>query len=145
MHEEKTDIYDYREPEELADFLDSCKSEKKAENISDRILSALYINEYLMGFTDYGDNDRVKERLCMKRNILLQQMRRIRIILNQPEKKLLLMRTGMSFVYLISDRQKSNMAYATAAAIVGFTGMEALVKCTQYMILAGWAYEDEHV
>ena len=142
VHEEKTDIYDYREPEELADFLDSCKSEKKAENISDRILSALYINEYLMGFTDYVDKDSGKRALMYEKEYIIAANEADKDNLDEVAKKLLLMRTGMSFVYLISDRQKSNMAYATAAAIVGFTGMEALVKCTQYMILAGWAYED---
>lgn len=140
--EEKKDIYDYREPEELADFLDSCKIENKEENISDGILSALYINEYLNGFTDYNQDDAGKRALMYEKEYIISANETDRDNLNEVVKKILLMRTGTSFVYLISDRQKSNMAYATAVAVVGFTGMEALVKCTQYMILAGWAYED---
>ncbi len=138
----KKKIYDYREPDELGDFLDSCKVEYKSGSISDGILSSLYVNEYLRDFTD-GDAGAEDERALMyEKEYVIAANEADMDNLDDVIKRILLMRTGTSFVYLISDRQKSNMAYATAVAIVGFAGMEALVRCTQYMILAGWAYED---
>lgn len=62
--------------------------------------------------------------------------------LKKVVEKILLQRTGVSLVYLVSDSNSSGLAYATAAALVGFTGMDALIRCVQYGILAGWAYEE---
>ncbi len=134
--------YDFKKTEEISGYLDSCKSGAAVSDIADTVKLNLYINEYFSDFCG-KDNENDKERaLAYEKEYIIGGKKSDRDNLGLVANKILLMRTGMSFVYLVSDKEKSNLAYMTAAAIVGFTGMDALVRCTQYIILAGWAYED---
>ena len=65
--------------------------------------------------------------------------------LQQIVDRLLLIRTVTNMAYLFSDKNKMKQAYMTAVAIVGFTGLEALVRITQFAILAAWAYGESLV
>lgn len=56
--------------------------------------------------------------------------------------RLLLTRTVANFSYLFMDQEKNGLAYATAAALVGFTCLEPLISLTKTMILLIWAYEE---
>lgn len=56
--------------------------------------------------------------------------------------KIIFIRTVMNFLYLMTDSGKKDTVYVTAAALVGFTGLEPLVRLTQTMILLTWAYEE---
>jgi hypothetical protein len=56
--------------------------------------------------------------------------------------KIILIRTVLNTIYVLSDHEKRNAAYATAAALVGYTCMEPLVRLTQTLILIGWSYEE---
>ena len=56
--------------------------------------------------------------------------------------KIIFIRTVSNFMYLMTDSAKKKAAYATAAALVGFSGMEPLVRLTQTTILLTWAYEE---
>lgn len=53
--------------------------------------------------------------------------------------KLLLQRGILNFLYLLTDKEKSNEAHLTAVALVGFSGMEALVEVVKTTILLCWA------
>ncbi|SCP96362.1 DUF5702 domain-containing protein [Anaerobium acetethylicum] len=54
--------------------------------------------------------------------------------------RLLLMREGANFLYLMGDSAKCSEAYAMAAALAGYTGMPPLIKAVQMSILLAWAY-----
>lgn len=53
--------------------------------------------------------------------------------------KLILMRTLMNFIYVYTDKEKNTSAYATAAALVGFTCLAPLVTLIKVVILLVWA------
>lgn len=53
--------------------------------------------------------------------------------------KLILLRTLMNFIYVFTDKEKNTSAYATAAALVGFTCLAPLVTLIKFVILFVWA------
>ena len=54
--------------------------------------------------------------------------------------RLLLLREGANYAYLLTDESKKQEAYALAGLLVGFTLMPELVEALQQVILLGWAY-----
>lgn len=54
-------------------------------------------------------------------------------------------REGFNLIYLLGDTEKKQEAYALAAAITGFTGMPVVIRITQGLILAAWAYAESVV
>lgn len=56
--------------------------------------------------------------------------------------QLLLQRTMINFAALVFDKEISNKAYITALALVGYTGMEALVEVVKTSILLCYAMEE---
>lgn len=53
--------------------------------------------------------------------------------------RILMIRTPVNFAAIYKDAAKKQQAYAAAAAVVGFTGMEPLIRFTQTMILVVWS------
>lgn len=56
--------------------------------------------------------------------------------------RLLLMREGVNFMYLLMDQAKVAEAYAAAALLVGYTCLPPLIEATKYAILLAWAYAE---
>lgn len=56
--------------------------------------------------------------------------------------KMVFTRSIINYIYLLTDKEKSDMAYGTAAALVGYSGMEPLVRLTKNIILFVWAAEE---
>lgn len=56
--------------------------------------------------------------------------------------RMLTIRTISNFIYLLSDRQRSDEAFITATALVGITGLAPLIHLTKALILMVWAYEE---
>lgn len=59
--------------------------------------------------------------------------------------RILMIRTVVNFTALFRDSAKKKEAYAAAAAIVGFTGMEPLIRFTQTLILVVWSMVESFV
>lgn len=59
--------------------------------------------------------------------------------------KLIAIREGFNLLYLMQDSAKRDEAYMMAAAITGFTGMPAIIRITQFLILGAWAYAESVV
>lgn len=57
------------------------------------------------------------------------------IVLN----KIVLQRGMINFMYLLTDKEKSQKAYITALSLVGFSGMQALIETVKLSILLCWA------
>lgn len=53
--------------------------------------------------------------------------------------RILILRSVLNFVSIYKDGGKKSQAYAAAAAVVGFTGLEPLIRLTQTFILLAWA------
>lgn len=56
--------------------------------------------------------------------------------------RLLFIREGVNFVYLLTDTQKMAEAETIALALVGYTGIPPLVTATKYVLLLSWAYAE---
>lgn len=56
--------------------------------------------------------------------------------------RILFTRTMLNFISVLTDSEKRATAHSTAAALVGFTGMEPLIILTQTLILVAWSYEE---
>lgn len=54
--------------------------------------------------------------------------------------KILLIREGINFSYLLVDNEKRREAYEMAVILVGFTGLQPLIIATQISLLLAWAY-----
>ena len=59
--------------------------------------------------------------------------------------KILWLREGVNFVYLLTDKVKMAEADALATALVGYTGIVPLIAATKMAILAVWAYGESLV
>ncbi len=132
----------YREPNELSALIGELKPEVMTDAVGDMAAMGAYMKEYFSHFME-GEIDKEENRaleyeleyICSGKTSDAENLQGV-------IHKCLLIRTGQSLVYLLSDSGNKQKAYATAAALVGFTGMDALVRITQYMILTGWAYAD---
>lgn len=60
--------------------------------------------------------------------------------LEETIQQMVLLRTGMNLIYLLSDTESCSQAQTLAMGVVGFTGMMGLVRVTQLLLLAAWAY-----
>lgn len=56
--------------------------------------------------------------------------------------RILLMREGANFAYLLTDAAKVTEAYSMATLLVGYTGIAPLIEATKYAILLAWAYAE---
>lgn len=54
--------------------------------------------------------------------------------------RLLLLREGANYAYLLTDESKKQEAHALAALLIGYTLMPELIEALQQVILLGWAY-----
>ena len=62
--------------------------------------------------------------------------------LAQVMEKLLLIREGMNFIYLLGDQKKSGEAQTLAMALTGVLGLTPLAGLVKLMILAAWAFAE---
>ena len=65
--------------------------------------------------------------------------------LNAVLNRILLLRTVANFAAIYKDEAKKTEAYGAAAAIVGFSGMEPLIRLTQTLILLVWSMVESMV
>lgn len=56
--------------------------------------------------------------------------------------RLLLIREGANFTYLLTDAVKVAEAYGAAMALVGYTCLPPLIEATKYALLLAWAYAE---
>lgn len=59
--------------------------------------------------------------------------------------RILFVRTPVNFAAIYGDSAKNAQAYAAAAAIVGFTGLEPLIRLVQTLVLVVWALVESMV
>ncbi|MCI8465423.1 MAG: hypothetical protein HFI63_06155 [Lachnospiraceae bacterium] len=62
--------------------------------------------------------------------------------LTRTVERLLAVRSGMNFLYLLTDGQKQAEAELVAATLVGFTGIYPLVRFVKGILLGAWAFAE---
>ena len=105
-----------------------------------KILLSCYIENH---FSDYlGQTSEKETVLDYEIEYILGGKRSDKENLEEMVKKLVTIRTALNYMYLITDREKVDMAHATALALVGCSGMPPLVQLTKNLILMTWATEE---
>ena len=137
------DYFFGEDAEELQEFLGECKD--NTESKWDEIGVRLYVNSFFDNYVNKKSGiikSLPEKALDYELEYIIAGKETDEQNLKAVINSILLQRTGVSFISLLSDKVNSNKAYAVAAALVGFTGVDALVRCVQLSIIGAWAYED---
>lgn len=111
---------------------------------SEDMLSNVLFNEYLMEMFSCA-SDSISEdtnQTNYQLEYLLAGNEHDVDNLKSVAERLLLVREGANFIYLITDGAKVAEAEATAALLVGYTGLVPLIEATKYAILLSWAFAE---
>ncbi len=108
------------------------------------LVSNVLFNEYLMEMFSCAltEDNSIENQISYQIEYLLSGKEHDVDNLNYVIEKLLLIREGANFVYLINDGVKVAEAEAVAALLVGYTGLVPLIKATKYAILFSWAFAE---
>lgn len=145
------DIADCNEgyQKEIANSFDDFAEKDKADPVhtEEAVINKILFQEYLLKhFRSYLSSEESK----ISRNGVLEYEQEYLLFGDKSDyknvenvvEKLAFTRAILNFLYLITDKEKSDTAYACAAAIIGFTCVEPLVSLTKTIILMVWAYEE---
>lgn len=107
------------------------------------ILSNILFQDYLMRKFNHGASGEVTEgNLQYQIEYLLIGKSHDVDNLKGMVNRLLLIREGANFAYLLTDAAKVSEAYAAALLLVGYTALPPLIEATKYGILLSWAYAE---
>lgn len=113
---------------------------KNADNSSQELLFDLYLKDHFSVFKASALVDSKEKGLQYQQEYIISGKESDRKNLNAVIEKLLWIREGVNFVYLLSDASKVAQADALATALVGYTGIVPLVVAMKFAILGVWAY-----
>lgn len=92
-------------------------------------------------FGHYGE-EKENSVLAYEVEYILGGMESDKENLTKVVERLLAVRSGMNFLYLLSDSEKQAEAELAATALVGFTGIYPLVKIMKGILLGAWAFAE---
>lgn len=98
-----------------------------------------YITDTFSSLSQKAGKGSWKHQLDYQWEYLVAGKKSDRANLESVLNRILLIRTVINFAALFQDAGKKGEAYAAAAAVVGFTGMEPLIRLTQTLILIAWS------
>ena len=133
----------------VTDLFSNCKGIMTEDSslVNDGLNTALYQNYLKEYFSCYTTKQKKfkKTLLDYEQEYVLGGEKTDKKNLEKMVDKLLMMRISINFSAVLMDSSKKNKAYVTALALVGFTGLDAVVRATQMLILTTWAYEESLV
>lgn len=133
----------------VTDLFSNCKGIMTEDSslVNDGLNTALYQNYLKEYFSCYTTKQKKfkKTLLDYEQEYILGGEKTDKKNLEKMVDKLLMMRIPINFSAVLMDSSKKNKAYVTALALVGFTGLDAVVRATQMLILTTWAYEESLV
>lgn len=131
----------------FGEYANEGKTESNNIGTSNQLLELVLLNEYML--EHFKNQGNLMNKKILKETVLKYEQE---YLLNGNMKdydnyrdmvfKLIFTRTLMNFMFLFTDSEKSGLAYATAASLVGFTCLEPLISLTKTVILLVWAYEE---
>lgn len=113
-------------------------------SVINKLIYQAYINKYFQSFVDKKERFS-KAPLKYEQEYILCGNGSDKENLQSVVDRILLTRTIINFTYLLTDTTAKEKAYGAAAALVGFTGIEPLIRATQMGILLVWGYEESLV
>lgn len=121
------------------------KEEKSSQtSLTNTLVYQAYINQYFQSYVSRESKFK-KTPLKYEQEYILCGNASDEKNLKSIVERILLMRTITNFSYLLTNTEGKEKAYATAAALVGFTGVAPLIRATQMGILLVWSYEESLV
>ena len=134
----------------LSDFFQEDKADftgvfgKTENNIADKMVKELCLEQYIKTF--FGNYNRsigtMKKKLKYEMEYILCGKDSDKENLTSVAERLLLLRSIANLITITKDSSKRNQAYVEAVGIVGFTGMEPLIRLTQTLLLVVWGMEE---
>lgn len=121
-------------------YEDRKEDNKERENIITELTEKVIINEYIQKKFGCFTNKIEETKLDYEIEYILSGKNSDKDNLEHTIGKLLLIREGLNLIYLMQDSTKKAEAESLAIALVGFTGMYGVIKVTQFLILAAWAF-----
>lgn len=114
------------------------KKEQKT-SVTDQMIFDLYLKDQFFNFRNCKSKE---DSSCLQYEIeyLISGKAGDKENLAGVLEKIIWIREGINFVYLLNDSVKMAEADALATALVGYTGIAPLVVAMKYAILAVWAY-----
>lgn len=112
---------------------------EQTASISEQIVFDLYLKDQFSHFRNQQENN-VSGCLNYEIEYLICGKAGDKENLSGVLEKIIWMREGINFVYLLTDNAKMAEAEALATALVGYTGILPLVTAMKFAILAVWAY-----
>lgn len=126
-------------------FLTAFKELLRAENLPAELLETgkdtVLTDEYVLRYFSTVAEE-IEHVLSYEAEYVLNGKLSDQENLEETIQQLVLLRTGMNLIYLLSDTESCAQAQEVAMAVVGFTGMMGLVRVTQLILLAAWAYAE---
>jgi len=122
-------------------FQELLSSDQMPRELLEAGRDGLLIDEYVI--QHFADVTKEKEHvLSYETEYILNGKMSDKENLTTAIEQMVLLRTGMNLIYLLSDTESCSQAQTLAMAVVGFTGMMGLVRVTQLLILAAWSYAE---
>lgn len=130
--------------EDLPSVVSMNETDAEDEGISEEVGKIIY-SEYLL--SHFGNYLEPKENTALQYELeyIISGKDNDKDNLSSTATKIMLLREGCNFIYLLKDGEKRNEAYQMAMTLVGFTGMPLLVTLTQFLILGAWAMAESIV
>lgn len=107
--------------------------------VADKIMILQYLKKYM---SNYERQSSIPHALNYEQEYILFGKASDEENLKKMASRLLLIREGINFAYLMTDSTKYEEAFAVATAIATAAGIPAGVKTIQMGILASWAYAE---
>lgn len=109
---------------------------------ADKLLAVQYLKTYT---SNYRNKVNLPHALAYEQEYILFGKYSDEENLKKMASRLLLLREGINFAYLMSDSVKREEAFAMAAAVAAAAGIPAAATAIQMGILASWAYAESIV
>lgn len=107
--------------------------------IIDKILTIQYLKKYT---SNYRHSVSMPHALEYEQEFILFGKYSDKANLEKMASRILLIREGINFAYLLTDQAKCDEALAMAAVIAAAAGIPGAVKAIQMGLLASWAYSE---
>ena len=124
----------------MMDQTDAVESGQIEEGV-DKIVYSEYLLNHFGNYLDQKDDSKLKYEL----EYIISGKSSDKENLSSVALKLMLLREGSNFIYLLKDSEKRGEAYQMATTLVGFMGMPLLITVTQFLILGAWALAESIV
>ena len=111
------------------------------EDAYKRILFGQYVLDYFPSYVDPMEEGNLNYQVEYILNGKDNDAENLKKTVN----KIVAIREGFNFAYLLTDSIKMDEAYGLAILVSGYTGLPVVIRVTQFVILGAWAYAESLV